>query len=154
INFLRRYFDPGVFDTIEKDRSLLDLRLRTVTIGFWDIRGFSALCENLKAHPTLIAGFLREYCEAASRIIFKHCGLLDKFIGDGVMALFGVLQPKDDHGKSDALSAVCAAVDTQLAFTQIVKKWSEQWALYTPTKIDIGLGCGVHTGEVLVGNVG
>src|SRR5262249_53402540 len=46
------------------------------------------------------------------------------------------------------------AVDTQIAFAQIAEKWMNQWALYTPNKIDIGLGCGIHTGEVLVGNVG
>jgi adenylate cyclase len=154
INFLRRYFDPRVFETIERDPSLLALKQRTVTICFWDIRGFSRLCEILKAHPTLIADFLREYCEVAARTIFEHGGLLDKFIGDGVMALFGVLNHKDDEGKADALAAVRAALAFRPRFDEVVTRWMSQWTLYTPHAIEIGLGCGIHTGEALVGNVG
>lgn len=154
INFLRRYFDPRVFDTIEKDRSLLSLKSRTVTICFWDIRGFSRLCEILKAHPTLIADFLKEYCEVAAMTIFNHDGLLDKFIGDGVMALFGVLNNKDDGGTTDALAAVRAAIELRSKFSGVLAHWMAQWTLYTPQHIEIGLGCGIHTGEVLVGNVG
>lgn len=154
INFLQRYFDPRIFATIERDPSLLALKQRTITICFWDIRGFSKLCEILKAHPVLIADFLREYCEISARTIFEHGGLLDKFIGDGVMALFGVLNHKEDEGKSDALSAVRAALALRPRFNNLVERWMEQWTLYTPHAIEIGLGCGIHTGEALVGNVG
>lgn len=154
INFLRRYFDPRVFDLIESDPSILSLKERTITVCFWDIRGFSRLCEILKAHPTLIADFLREYCEVAAKTIFKHGGLLDKFIGDGVMALFGVLNSASEASAEDALAAVRAAFDMKARFEELVARWMEQWMLYTPQKIEIGLGCGIHTGEVLVGNVG
>jgi adenylate cyclase len=154
INFLGRYFDPTVFETIEKDPSLLSMRLRTVTICFWDIRGFSLMCEILRAHPTLISGFLRDYYEAAAMTVFKHNGVLDKFIGDGAMALFGVLNTNDASGKEDALQAVRAACAFRHGFESIVDRWQREWKLYTPQKIEIGLGCGIHTGEALVGNVG
>ncbi len=154
INFLRRYFDPRVFKTIEDDPSLLAIRRRTLTIVFWDIRGFSCLCEILKAHPELIVGFLTDYCEAAARAIFAEGGVLDKYIGDGVMALFGVLNQKDDAGKSDALAAIESATAFRKRFDAIRAKWMDQWELYVPDRIEIGLGCGVHTGEVLAGNVG
>ena len=154
INFLRRYFDPRVFDTIEKEPSLLSLKQRTITISFWDIRGFSYLCEILKAHPTLIAGFLKEYFETAAKTIFQQKGILDKFIGDGVMALFGVLNHKEDEGTADAIAAIQAALQLREKFEDVLNHWLAQWALYTPQKIEIGLGCGIHTGEVLVGNVG
>ena len=154
INFLRRYFDPKVFDTIKRDPALLSVSRRTITIAFWDIRGFSRLCESLKAHPTLISGFLKDYCELGARTIFDHDGVLDKFIGDGIMALFGVINHKDDDGKSDAVSAVKAGVDLRAKFNDVLNKWMEEWKLYVPDKIEIGLGCGIHTGDVLVGNVG
>src|SRR5579863_4813157 len=154
INFLRRYFDPKVFDTVEKDPSLLDLKQRTVTICFWDIRGFSRLCESLKAHPSLIAGFLREYSETVARTIFAQRGLLDKFIGDGVMAIFGVLNNGGNDGAADALAAVYSALAVRPKFEELVARWMAQWTLYTPQTIEIGLGCGIHTGEALVGNVG
>ena len=154
INFLRRYFDPRVFETIEREPSLLDVQEKTITICFWDIRGFSKLCETLKAHPTLISDFLREYCDIAAQTIFEYGGLLDKFIGDGVMALFGVLNHKNDQGKADALSATRAALALRPRFDRLVERWMTQWTLYTPQAIEIGLGCGIHTGEVLVGNVG
>jgi class 3 adenylate cyclase/ActR/RegA family two-component response regulator len=152
--FLRRYFDPRVFGLLEKNPDLLNIRSDTLTICFWDIRGFSRLCESLKAHPTLIAGFLKEYFEVAAKVIFEHHGVLDKYIGDGVMGLFGAINHKNDEGRQDAVHAVGAALDLQRDFDGVLKKWAEQWALYTPQIIDVGLGCGIHTGEVLVGNVG
>ena len=154
ISFLRKYFDPKVFQAIQREPSVLSVRRRIVTIAFWDIRGFSRLCESLKAHPDLIAGFLRDYCETGATAIFDHGGLLDKFIGDGIMALFGALNSKDDDGRTDAIAAVQAAVQLRLTFDDVVKKWMEQWKLYVPDKIEIGLGCGIHTGEVLVGDMG
>ena len=154
ISFLRRYFDPRVFRAIESDPTLLEPKQRTVTICFWDIRGFSGLCEILKAHPVLIAGFLREYCDEASRTVFEHGGVLDKFIGDGVMALFGVLNHKNDSGVEDAVSAVRAGFDLRDRFDTLVNKWMKRWNLYAPQNIEIGLGCGIHTGDALVGNVG
>lgn len=154
LDFLKRYFDPRVYSMIENNPELLNPKLRTVTIVFWDIRGFSLLSEILKAYPALISGFLKEYLEAASRIIFKHQGVLDKFIGDGVMAIFGALNGKDKEGKQDATAAVSAALELRLEFQSIYSKWLGEWVLYTPQKIDIGLGCGIHTGEALVGNLG
>jgi adenylate cyclase len=152
--FLKRYFDPKIFGVIDRNPELLSIQSRTLTIGFWDIREFSALCETLKAHPTLIAGFLREYFKVASKVIFKHQGVLDKFVGDGVMALFGALNSKDKEGRQDAINAAKAAIEMKGCFEQVLKSWMEQWVLYTPQTIDIGLGCGIHTGETLVGNVG
>jgi len=69
LGFMKRYFDPRVFSVIERNPELLNLRSDTVSICFWDVRGFSKLCESLKAHPTMIAGFLREYFDIAAAII-------------------------------------------------------------------------------------
>lgn len=154
ITFLRRYFDPRIFGLIEKNPELLNIHNQTLTISFWDIRGFSKLCETLKAHPTLISGFLRDYFRTASEVIFSHHGVLDKFVGDGVMGLFGVINHKNDNGREDAVRAVNTALDLKKRFENVLKEWMEQWTLYTPQKIDVGIGCGIHTGETLVGNVG
>ncbi len=154
VTFLRRYFDPKVFGTITANPSLLNIRNATLTICFWDIRGFSRLCEILKAHPNQISGFLSEYFKLAAEIIFEHSGVLDKFIGDGVMGLFGALIHNTDEGRQDAVNAVSAALTLNRRFDELLARWTERWVFYTPHSIDIGLGCGIHTGEVLVGNVG
>lgn len=151
---MSRYFDPRVFSMIERNPNLLNIRQQTVTICFWDIRDFSGLCETLKAHPTLISEFLKDYFRIASKVIFKHQGVLDKFIGDGVMGLFGALNHKDNEGHQDAINAVKAAIDLKRHFNVRLNDWMKQWALYTPQVIDIDLKCGIHTGETLVGNVG
>jgi adenylate cyclase len=154
ISFMRRYFDPRVFDIIESTPDLLNVRNQMVTICFWDIRGFSLLSEILKASPTLISGFLQEYFQAAAEVIFEHNGVLDKFIGDGIMGLFGSLNQKDKDGRGDAVDAIRASLALRGRFEQILAKWHEEWSLYVANTIDIGLGCGIHTGEALVGNVG
>jgi len=149
----RRYFDPRLYDMIERDPGLLAITRRTVTVVFWDIRGFSNLCDIFKAHPEVIVEFLKDYCELAARTIFRHGGLLDKFIGDGVMALFGVLKPVDSDADSDALKAVLAARDMRMEFQRIEARWHDKWKLYDPRFFRIGLGCGIHTGDVMVGHI-
>lgn len=154
INFLRRYFDPKVFDSIEQDPSVLLIQERLLTICFWDIRGFSLLCENLTNYPNLIAGFLRDYFGVAANTVFEQGGIVDKFIGDGVMALFGVLSKGTDDGKSDAIAAVLSAIELRTKFEAVLMEWMPRWAMSARHKIEIGLGCGIATGRVLVGNVG
>ena len=73
------------------------------------------------------------------------------------MAIFGALNSLDsktDEGMQDAVNAVKAAIEFNSGFTTLLDKWINQWGLYTPHKIDIGPGCGIHTGQALVGNLG
>ncbi|HEY6405620.1 MAG TPA: adenylate/guanylate cyclase domain-containing protein, partial [Nitrososphaeraceae archaeon] len=62
---------------------------KIITIVFWDIQGFSALCYSLEITPALLILFLKEFFEAATKAILEKGGVVDKFMGDGVMALFG-----------------------------------------------------------------
>jgi adenylate cyclase len=148
LNSLKRYFDPKVFDRLAENPDLLTLRSQMVTICFWDIRGFSKLSESLGHHPTLVSDFLREYLDAAASAIFQHDGVLDKFMGDGVLGLFGALDAPLDEGVSDAEHAVGAARMLRSVFRELLGTWLNRWELYTPQVIDVGLGCGIHTGEV------
>jgi adenylate cyclase len=70
------------------------------------------------------------------------------------MGLFGALTPVDEEGHLDAVGAVHAAVVLRERFAALQEKWLQKWTLHAPQMIDIGLGAGIHTGEVLVGNIG
>ena len=154
MGFLQRYFDPRVFALIEQNQELLRMQRKYVTVVFYDIRGFSRLSKTLDAHPEIVAGFLREYFQMASEVIFKHEGVLDKFIGDGVMALFGALDLQDEPAKPHANNAIKASLELKQHFAGLYEQWLRRWVKYSPETIDIGLGCGIHCGEALVGNVG
>ena len=153
MNSFKKYFDPMVFDKIKKNPDLLTPRIKTITIIFWDIRGFSALSESLKSFPALIAEFLKEHHDICSKVIFRNSGVLDKFMGDGVMALFGAFDEIDMADKN-AHCAIQAAIDFRSEFDLLYLKWKKIWEKMVPGKIDIGIGCGIHTGEALVGNLG
>jgi adenylate cyclase len=115
---------------------------QTITVLFADIRGFTRISEH--APPEKIVGLLNRYFSAMTDIIFAHGGTLDKYLGDGLMALFGAptVTPKD------AANAMSAAVAMQRRMLSINEE------LRAEGFPEIGVGIGLHTGEVIVGYIG
>jgi class 3 adenylate cyclase/plastocyanin len=149
---LEKYVDPVVLEQI-RDLELVTLQNKILTIVFWDISGFSILCEKLKTHKELIVEFLREYFSEAAVIIQKHKGVLDKFMGDGIMAFFGYKDSDvNDNGKKGAISAVNAAIELRDFFDEMKLEWINLWITKTGQQdIFSDLRCGMNTGYVLVG---
>jgi adenylate cyclase len=113
-----------------------------ITVLFADIRGFTSLAEH--APPEQVVGLLNRYFTAMTEIIFSHSGTLDKYLGDGLMALFGAPHATPQ----DAANAVAAAVQMQkrmLAFNQELRAEGLR---------EINIGIGLHTGEATVGYIG
>lgn len=128
--------------------------LKLLTVVFWDIHGFSNLCDILRTSPESVVEFLNEYYHQVEKVVSANGGKVDKFMGDGVMALFGLEGRDNDDGTDDAISAVNAAVNLNDSFQRIKFKWHKIWERKVSEKIDIGLKCGINTGEVIVAKVG
>ncbi len=115
---------------------------QTITILFADIRGFTRISEH--APPEKIVSLLNRYFSAMTDIIFAHGGTLDKYLGDGLMALFGAPTTTPE----DASNALNAAVAMQRRVFGINQELREEGLP------EIGVGMGLHTGEVIVGYIG
>jgi len=115
---------------------------QTITILFADIRGFTRISEH--APPEKIVSLLNRYFSAMTDIIFAHGGTLDKYLGDGLMALFGAPTATPD----DASNALNAAVAMQRRLLGINRELREEGFA------EIGVGMGLHTGEAIVGYIG
>jgi len=114
---------------------------REVTILFVDIRHFTRLSEGLKARD--IVALLNEIFQLTSDLILANSGTIDKFIGDSVMAYFGAPVPDPQH----AVKAVNAAVE-------MVQAIARRNTGLSPDAHGVGIGIGIHTGMVVVGNIG
>jgi adenylate cyclase len=114
---------------------------RDVTVLFADIRGFTRLSEGLE--PAEVVKLLNEVFQLVSDCILARGGTLDKFIGDSVMAYFGAPVPSADH----PIAAVSAAVD-------ILRAVEQRNANLEQGQHAVGVGVGIHTGTVVVGNIG
>src|SRR5438874_4699522 len=112
--------------------------LQTITILFADIRGFTRISEH--APPEKIVQLLNKYFSAMTDIIFAHGGTLDKYLGDGLMALFGAPTATPE----DATNALNAAVAMQRRVIGINEE------LRAEGFNEIGIGIGLHTGEATV----
>ena len=115
---------------------------QVITVLFADIRGFTAFSE--KAKPEKVVGLLNRYFSVMTDIIFEHGGTLDKYIGDGLMAIFGAPTATEE----DALNAVKAAVTMQKRLAQLNMELSSEG--YG----QISVGIGLHTGEATIGYIG
>jgi adenylate cyclase len=124
-----------------------------LTVVFWDIKNFSSLCDILKTHSALLVPFLREFFEIANQIICQQGSILIEFLGDGLMAIFG-MQSRDRNCADDAICAVQAAIELRKRFNCLETKWVNIWSQYVPQNISIGLKCGINSGYARVDNIG
>lgn len=138
---LGRFFSPNLTELITSHGGLEEVSgRRKITLLFSDIRGFTQLSEKLD--PGEVVTLLNRYFEAMVRVIFKNGGTLDKFIGDGIMAYFGAPLPQEDQ----AQRAVACALEMLSALDSLNAgaKANER----------LKIGVGIHTGEVILGEVG
>lgn len=149
---LQRQLDPAIIEYLSDPHATL-IQNRVMTIVFWDISNFSKLTEIFKDHPELIAVFLNEYFGVAVPIIHEYGGIIDKFIGDGILAYFG-FKETDDDGSIGASNAIIAALKIKKAFQFFKKNWLDIWSTVTNFDTNIDIKCGINTGSVLVGLMG
>ncbi len=132
-----QYVHPKVLSHILKSNDLkLGGEKKYITILFSDIRGFTTLTENMT--PENLVETLNAYLETMSPIIMKHDGVIDKYIGDAIMAFWNA--PVEVHNHEEK------AVKSSLAMIDALSK------MKTDTPLAIGIG--LHAGEVIVGNIG
>ena len=115
---------------------------QTITVLFADIRGFTSFSEREK--PEKVVGLLNRYFSTMTEIIFDHGGTLDKYIGDGLMALFGA----PSASPTDAMNAVKAAVTMQKRLGTLNQELDAEGYR------QISVGIGLHTGEATIGYIG
>ncbi|MBI3970489.1 MAG: GAF domain-containing protein [Chloroflexi bacterium] len=142
---LERHFSPRVVDKLISDpESFAEQKSERldVTVLFSDIRGFTALSEKLE--PDIVAQMVSEHLEAMAEVVFAYDGIVDKYIGDSVMAVFGSPFPQDDHPQR-AVAAALAMIERQ---RELQQAWGER--VMSP----LAIGVGVNTGIAIVGDVG
>ena len=142
---LERFHSPQVIEMIltgdqEAKDNIMEPKELVATILFADIVDFTGLAEQLP--PQEVNIILNRFFSAMTDIIFTYDGTLDKYIGDGLMAVFGAPMQKED----DAKRAIVAALEMREALKDIMKELEEE------KRFDIRIG--INTGKVVAGNIG
>jgi class 3 adenylate cyclase/CHASE2 domain-containing sensor protein len=140
----QKFLPPNVVTQLlaTRDADFFKGQHKRVCILFSDIRSFTQYSE--KKPPAEVVNRLNEYFAAMSAVVYAEGGIVDKFLGDGIMAFFGAL---DEHTNPN-LSGARAA----LTMLQELEKLNQQWARQGQEIFQIGIG--MHTGEVKIGNIG
>ena len=141
---LGRYLSKDIVDFIlsEPNRLRLGGSRRHVSVMFTDIRNFTHLTESVE--PEVVVSFLNDYFSEMVEIVFRYGGTLDKYTGDGLMAVFGAPLPVNDSSGR----AVVAAIEMLAA----LERFNER-QVNKPFG-DIEMGVGIATGTVVSGNIG
>ncbi len=140
---LGRYFPPQIAEHMESSAdSLATGESREVTILFCDIRGFTSLSEKLSSEE--IVALLNDFHTRMVETIFDNDGTLDKFMGDGIMAYFGAPVAQPDHATR--------AVHCSLAMQRELARLNEERGRRGEGALRMGIG--VHTGTVVLGDIG
>ena len=144
----RRLVSRDVADRLVDDptryREMAAGRVREVVVLFSDVRGFTARSERQSPQETVQQ--LNEYLSAMVKVVFRHGGTLDKFIGDAVMAHWGALD--DGRGSEHSMAALATAREMQSE----LKTLNAEWITQGREALEIGIG--LHRGEVVAGEIG
>jgi adenylate cyclase len=138
------YLSPEVVEEVIANPEKLKLggAKKEMTVLFSDIRGFTTLSE--KVEPEKLVSLLNEYFTAMTEVILQSGGVLDKFIGDAIMAFWGAPQEEPEHSRR-----ACEAALAMMERLEILKK---NWVRRGLPEINIGVG--VNSGLMIVGNMG
>lgn len=139
-----RYLNPELARLVSENPDLLKLggKRDRLTVLFSDIRGFTSISEGIE--PETLVEILNVYLGEMTNVIFEHDGTLDKYIGDAIMAVWGAPVPQRNH----AAMACAAALDMGARLSARHAEWAARgWP-----RIDAGIG--LHTGDMIVGNMG
>jgi adenylate cyclase len=141
---LDRYVAPQLVHYVLENLETIHLGgdKRELTILVSDVRNFTTMTE--KSEPMALISLLDDYLTAMTEIIFKYNGIVDKFIGDGILAYWGAFTPDSNH----ALDAAKAALEMIERVRELNVQFEAQG------KDPIAIGIGVNTGTVIFGNVG
>lgn len=141
---LERYVAPQLVNYVMSNLDSIQLKgnKRELTILISDVRNFTTMTE--KADPVELIALLDDYFAAMTEIIFKYNGIVDKFIGDGILAYWGAFTPEKNHAEEAALAA--------LEMIEQVKVLNQRWR--AQGKPEIAIGIGINTGKVVFGNIG
>jgi len=144
---LRKYFPKKVVDRIlnQEGDVTVEAERRPVTVVFTDLAGFTRLSE--ATPPARVTALLNEYLNEMVALIDAHGGTLDKFMGDGIMVLFGGADPMATD--EQARRAVAMAIEMQAAMRRLLAGWEASGLAYP-----LDLRIGIHQAEVTVGNFG
>lgn len=139
-----QYLSPVVMQEVMKDPESLRLggQKREMTVLFSDIRGFTSFAEKLD--PEQLVNLLNDYLTAMTDVVFKHEGVLDKYMGDAVMAFWGAPIVQPEHAVH--------ACDTALGMTKALGPLHARFEEYGIPKLNIGIG--LNSGPMSVGNMG
>ncbi len=139
---LERFLSPNVAQALARYvlqyGRLWEAEEQMVTILFADVQGFTALSERLSPHE--VQDLLNEYLHEMTDVIFTHHGTVDKYIGDGIMAIFGAPRlPDEPYNEQHALQAVSAALEMQSAQQRLVDKLDPDKAFQIRIGVNTGL---------------
>ena len=138
------YLTASVVEEMLKNPDKLKLggEKKDLTVLFSDIRGFTSISERMT--PEGLVKFLNEYLTQMTDIVFKYDGLLDKYMGDAIMAIWGAPLDQADHARRACLTAL----DMVEELHRLQKKWSAEGMP------PLNIGIGVNAGPMVVGNMG
>lgn len=155
MNLFERHVTPAIANAIWREREQFMSsrgRLRgqqmTATVLFTDLRGFTTLAEQLD--PETLMSWLNEYMGEMARLVLERGGVVDKFIGDAVMAVFGVPFPRSSEAEvaADAIAAVQCAIAMSERLQQLNQKWEVEGLPKAQMRV------GIATGTVITGSLG
>ncbi len=143
-NIFGLYVDPNIINGVISGEIPLEQKgiEREISVLFADIRGYTSIAEKLK--PTDVVSFLNEYFTSMTEVLLGYNALIDKYIGDAIMAIFGAPLPDAFH-RDNALQA---AMEMQSVF----ELWNQNWK--RSYNIDAKMGIGVASGIATLGNFG